>query len=540
MNTGSTTKGECVVSIHDMSLLGWEEIRDAIQRLDGFALHTFVHRCRQFDEQSGCFGFFKSENMQRSGSAAFRGIANKMVAEVQQGRRNSIYSFHSGDAGIAIAMIAKMLDLPATAILPDHEEPYFLDVMRAYGTRIVLYDHRNEDPYEVLNHLSKQPDQELVLSDLNCDPLVVAGAATVAVEFLQEYPQLECLVLPLCDRTLLAGCVAAIHHLNHPVQICGVETDLGKANGLALSDPGKGNGDFAPAPSRFLSLCDEVLFVHEDCLIDTMLFLLQRMKLFTDLAGAAGACAVRFRKADFTHKQVGILLTSGNMDLARIGAYATRKVRNPLEWFAKERYAVRCYTCSEIFDAMEAIWCNCLAAERTLVCPVCMQCFCRAPVDYSDEFWTNAPQELWDRRMEEHRHQFSPRPNPEPSEVKRPLVLVVDDEPEIQRVAVRVIEELGYGTILAEDGQKGLRYATLYAPDLIITAALLPKVDGREMCRRIKSNPITASIKVIISTALYTQSRHRAQAFRDFHVDEYVNRPLSLNQFQTLLQKYLG
>lgn len=204
-----------------------------------------------------------------------------------------------------------------------------------------------------------------------------------------------------------------------------------------------------------------------------------------------------------------------------------------------EKYDVNCFTCKGRFNALESVWCNCLVSERSVICPSCLNCFCKANTIYKQRFWSNAPQLLWDRKLEEHSTEFSKK-NPEPENVIRPLILVVDDEKQIQRIAFRDLEGLGYGVILARNGMEGLELAKKYMPDLILSDALMPKMDGREMCKRIKTDPETAKIKVVIMTSLYTQSKYKAEAFREFRVDDYQIKPLNFNELRTLLQKHLG
>ena len=203
-------------------------------------------------------------------------------------------------------------------------------------------------------------------------------------------------------------------------------------------------------------------------------------------------------------------------------------------------YIIVCPTCRNSFDAMQAPWCSCLTTARTFVCPSCLNCFCQAPREYRDRFWSQAPPELWRRKMEERGLPFQPEAPPGPEAVVRPLVLVADDEREIQRIASGVVMSLGYSLLVARDGQEALELARRYLPDLVLTDALMPKVDGREVCRRLKSDPATGSIKVVVMTSAFTAGQYKSEAMKQFRVDDYLAKPVEFKTLRALLQKHLG
>jgi CheY-like chemotaxis protein len=206
----------------------------------------------------------------------------------------------------------------------------------------------------------------------------------------------------------------------------------------------------------------------------------------------------------------------------------------------EETYTVSCFNCQASFDALSARWCACLTGKKSLLCPGCRNCFCKATGAYKQSFWEAAPQSFWDRATAERRKIFRPPANPAPESVTRPLVLVVDDEPDIQNAALAALARLGYGVVLARDGMEGLALAARYRPDLILTDAFMPRLDGREMCRRLKADPATSSLKVVIMTAVYTAARYRSEAFREFQADDYLAKPLEFREFRAVLSKHLG
>jgi CheY-like chemotaxis protein len=207
-----------------------------------------------------------------------------------------------------------------------------------------------------------------------------------------------------------------------------------------------------------------------------------------------------------------------------------------------ETYLVTCPSCEAPYDALAANWCQCLVSERSLACPACGACFCRGPLAFKQKFWREAPKPMWERKFQEHnaRADSGASVNPPPEEARRPLVLLVEDEAAIQRVAVMTIAGLGYGLVVAQDGEEGLDLARRYKPDLILTDALMPKLDGREMCRQLKEDPEYAQIKMIVMTSLYTNLKYHHEAFKTFKVDGYLNKPLDYEQLKALLQEHLG
>lgn len=204
----------------------------------------------------------------------------------------------------------------------------------------------------------------------------------------------------------------------------------------------------------------------------------------------------------------------------------------------KIEYEIACYNCKSPFDAMEASWCGCLSKDRSLTCPSCLKCFCKSPLSFKQKFWIEAPKEMWDRKLTAG--QPETRVNLPIEEVGRPLVLLVEDEPDIRSVAIRAIEGLGYALVVAKDGHEGLEMARRYKPELVLSDAFMPKMDGREMCRKIKDEPDLAATKVIVMTSLYTSAKHKYEALKDFRADDYLAKPLDFTQLKETLEKFLG
>src|SRR5438270_7166271 len=189
-------------------------------------------------------------------------------------------------------------------------------------------------------------------------------------------------------------------------------------------------------------------------------------------------------------------------------------------------FALDCASCGTRYDALRAEWCLCIVKERTLLCPHCGECFCRSEIGYKRSVWMSAPEALWARKQRAAREQSELFENPRPEDVRRPLVLVVDDDHDIRALTTHLINGWGFGCIHAANGTDGLTLARRYRPELILTDALMPKMDGRELCRLVKSDPQLAGTRVIVMSSVYTSGRFKREALSHFKADEYLAKPV--------------
>jgi CheY-like chemotaxis protein len=195
-------------------------------------------------------------------------------------------------------------------------------------------------------------------------------------------------------------------------------------------------------------------------------------------------------------------------------------------------YRVTCISCGKPFDAEKAAECSCLQPVRSYRCPNCAACFCKDEPKL-EAFWRDATTEMWQRRRAS-----APPTHETTNDLKRPLILFADDDPTGRAIATRVIQSLGYGIIVATNGEEALAIAREHQPELIITDALMPRLDGREMGKIVKNElPHT---KLVVITSVYKDPRYKYEAMKDFGVDEYLPKPISPAALREVVTKHLG
>jgi len=211
-------------------------------------------------------------------------------------------------------------------------------------------------------------------------------------------------------------------------------------------------------------------------------------------------------------------------------------VKNQATDRAIETYEIQCPTCRVPYDALQSVPCECLGNVPTPQCPHCGHCLCRQPKGALRAFWSGAPPSLWKMRLEAGQALGPEPPRPDES-AGHPLILVAEDEAVTRRTTQRILERRGYKVVTARDGAEALELALRYKPDLVLTDAMMPRMDGRELCRRIKETPDLQGTKVIVMTATYTKAQYRTEGLHTFRADAYLSKPVSLAELEKVLQE---
>lgn len=319
-------------------MLTFDDILAAQERLRGVAHSTPVLTSQQFNEQAGCEVFFKAENLQRAGAFKFRGAYNKISSLSDDERRNGVLAYSSGNHAQAVALSAQLFAIPAVIVMPSDAPEIKVKATRGYGAEVIFYDRYNESRDEIGAQICRA--RGMLLVPPFDDYKIMAGQGTAALELLEDVPDLDILLTPCSGCGLLTGCATAAKHLRPDIRIFGVEPEAGNdtwlsfrkgerveipvphtiADGLQQSSPGKLTFPIVQ------NLVEDILLVSDNELIETLRFILERMKILVEPSGAAAAAAVRHRKADFAGQRVGVILSGGNVDLAKLSEYLVTTV----------------------------------------------------------------------------------------------------------------------------------------------------------------------------------------------------------------------
>ena len=308
----------------ETSLLTADDVRAAAARIAGAVVRTPTLYSQTLSAITGAQIYLKFENLQFTAAYKERGALNAMLLLGGEKCNRGVIAASAGNHAQGLSYHGTRLGIPVTIVMPKTTPTIKVMQTEAVGGTVVLEGESFEDAYAHARRL----EIELGLTFVHPfdDPHVAAGQGTVALEMLEDVPELDMLVLPVGGGGLGSGMGTIARAIKPEIGLIGVEAELfpsmynllkGKnlpvggdtlAEGIAVFDP----GEFT---SKVLAgLLDDFVLVSESELESALALLLQIEKTVVEGAGAAGLAAVLTHRHLFEGRKVGIVLSGGNID----------------------------------------------------------------------------------------------------------------------------------------------------------------------------------------------------------------------------------
>src|SRR2546421_6713005 len=178
-------------------------IKQAAARIAGLVHRTPVMTSRSFNEVAGCEVWFKCENLQRAGAFKARGATNKILSLTNDEKARGVIAVSSGNHAQAVALAAREAGIRAVVCIPDDAPQMEVAGMRSYGADIRVFDRQKDDRDAFGREIAER--EGLVMVPAYDDYLIMAGQGTCGLEFLEEVPDLDCILTPCSGGGLFAG-----------------------------------------------------------------------------------------------------------------------------------------------------------------------------------------------------------------------------------------------------------------------------------------------------------------------------------------------
>ncbi|MGA7436896.1 MAG: pyridoxal-phosphate dependent enzyme [Luteibacter sp.] len=307
-------------------LPSFAEIRDAAARIAPHARVTPAMRSELIDARVGAAVWFKCENLQRGGAFKFRGATNAVWSLTDEEAARGVVTHSSGNHGNALAMAARTRGIAAHVVVPEGAVKAKADAIIAAGATI----HRCAATTQARE---AKAAEIMVATGANlvhpyADARVMAGQGTLVPELLQQAPGIDTILFPVGGGGLAAGCSIAAHGIDPAIALFGAEPEGADDAARSLEADAR-VGPFTPSTicdglrtligePNFHALRDHqvrVLRVSDDDVVAAMRLMWTELRVIVEPSSATTLAAMLRYPAHFSGRNVGAVITGGNVDL---------------------------------------------------------------------------------------------------------------------------------------------------------------------------------------------------------------------------------
>lgn len=301
-----------------------DDVRAAARRIEGAVVRTPTLLSRTLSELTGATVYVKFENLQFTAAFKERGALNKLLLMDPETRARGVIAASAGNHAQGLAYHGARLGVPVTIVMPTPTPTIKVMQTEGHGASIVLHGETFDEAYAHALELAEA--RALTFVHPFDDPQIIAGQGTIALEMLEDAPEIETLLVPIGGGGLISGIGAAAKALRPGIDLVGVQAELYPsmyckvggcdlptagdtiAEGIAVKQPGTLTAAIVKA------LVDEILLVSERDIETAISLFLQIEKTVAEGAGATGLAALLARPERFRDRTVGLVLSGGNID----------------------------------------------------------------------------------------------------------------------------------------------------------------------------------------------------------------------------------
>ena len=271
--------------------------------------------------------YLKTENLQITGSFKVRGAYYKMTQLTKEEKERGVIACSAGNHAQGVALAAQKNGIKAVICLPDGAPISKVEATKSYGAEVCLVEGVYDDAYK--KALALRDEKGYTFIHPFDDEDVIAGQGTIALELIEQIPDLDAVIVPIGGGGLISGIAYTIKTINPRVKVYGVQAggapsmkqsvtngeiqELASvstiADGIAVKKPGENTFKFCN------EYVDEIVTVTDDEISAAILALMEQHKLVTEGAGAVAVAAAMFQKINLQGKKAVCVLSGGNIDV---------------------------------------------------------------------------------------------------------------------------------------------------------------------------------------------------------------------------------
>jgi threonine dehydratase len=307
-------------------MLKRSDLFEAMEGISKIAHRTPLKQSATLNNWTSGKVFMKLENLQKTGSFKLRGAYHKVSTMTDLEGKKGVIAASAGNHAQGLALSCSLRGIKAKIFMPENAPSAKIEAVKTYGADVVLAGSDYQAAYEAAK-MEEEAGHSVFVHAFD-DLSVIAGQSTVAIEMLQQNPELDIIIVPVGGGGLLAGIAAAIKQIRPDIQVVGVQSEnacsvfqqfKGKnrpftrqqasiADGIAVVKPGEITLPFIQ------QYADDIMTVSEGQIAFAMMFMLEREKMVVEGAGAASLAAALFHGHLTKGKKAGLIISGGNVD----------------------------------------------------------------------------------------------------------------------------------------------------------------------------------------------------------------------------------
>lgn len=313
-----------------------ENIREAHGDIKRNLIRTPMVRAYALRNLTGIDVSLKLENMQHTSSFKVRGAYNRMKKLSAIERKNGVVTLSAGNHGQAVAYHAKKLGIPAVIVMPEQTPFSKINRTKAWGAEILLEGRSLSECECTVARIIAERDMTLIHPYNDFD--VITGQGSIAIEMLEDVPDLDTIIVPIGGGGLIAGIATIAKDINPNIKIIGVESQLWPSMTEMIADASSTSGGDTLAEGIAVkypgdltkpiveALVDEIVLVDEDHIERAISTLIETQRIVAEGAGATGIAALLQHSQKFNNQKCGVVICGGNIDIRVLTAIMTRSM----------------------------------------------------------------------------------------------------------------------------------------------------------------------------------------------------------------------